>query len=515
METLPFEGDAFDQKIGLTNAILNNHDTGHVKARYHARRNRVLQLDSVLRKGPRPGNEELLQEREKMITAMKRYRVALSPHKFLPTEIWQTIFHYVSAGYNRSTPCVQDPLVLCGVFSSWRNIVMNMPELWNTVHFSVDDTYTRKQKLAVAQLWFSRAADLPLSMTLMDTPTDKSIFVDFVRDLIAPLSHRFRYLHVVLHPSQIDALLSLPAGSLDCMEECSIVANSSFDTGLVMPWESPVTFFSPLAHVRKLRLHLSPLVLPHYFLFPWHRLESFRCDSSIDSHHCLTMLTKCQSLKRLHIRIFGVRYLPPPTVHNYQILLPNLRSVSIQLCDQESYDNFFLPIILPSLKSLWIYNYDGVPWSPGMYSGLLNRSGCSLEHISLASVNISESQEVLRLIQLTPELISLTFSQSTPVTPDILYRIGRGEIGASLIQLFLKGRRDLDPLLTMLEMRRRLSTGNAVGFSRTQSPASLNFIETYCDPEEILRHTHRIQDLRHSGYEISLLNTVEGHHSQI
>lgn len=514
METLPFEGDAFDQRIGLTNAILNDHDTRHVKARYHARRNRVLRLDSVLRTGPRPGNKELLQEREKMITAMKRYRVALSPHKFLPPEIWQTIFHYVSAGYNRYTPRVQDPpLVLCGVFSSWRNIVMNMPELWKAVHFSVDNTYTRKQKLAVAQLWFSRAADMPLSMTLTDTPDDKSIFVDFVGDLIAPFSRRFRYLHVVLHPTHIDSLLSLPAGSFDSVEECSIVSNTSFGTGLVRSWESPVTFFSLLARVRKLRLQLSPVVLPQYFLLPWHQLESLRCDSSMDSHHCITMLTKCQALKQLHIRIFGIRYLPPPTVHNYRISLPNLRSLSIQLCDQENYDLFFLPLILPSLKSLWIYNYDGVPWSSGMYSGLLNRSGCSLEHISL--VNISETQDVLRLFQLTPGLISITFSHSTPIIPDILYRIGRGEIGASLVQLFLKGRRDLDPLLTMLETRRRLSTGSVVGPSRMHSLASLNFVETYCDPEEILHHAHRIQDLRHSGFEISLLDTLEGHHFQI
>lgn len=507
MQALPFEGDAFDLRIGLTNAILSDNETRQVQGRYHARRNRVLQIDEVLVRAPRPGSRVLFQEREQMVRAMQRYRVALSPHKKLPVEILQEIFLYASAGYNRYTPRVQDPpILLCLVCSSWRQTAFNMPELWNNLHFSANDALSRLSKLTLAQMWFSRAADMPLSLTLLDTPEDHSPNVDFINDLIAPFSTRFKYLHVVLHPSQIDALLSLGTGSFDRAEECRIVSNSAFmTTPLIMPWESPVAIFSQAARLRRLRIHLGPLLLPDFFRFPWYQLQVLRCDSSMDASHCTTMLRACNSLQKVHVRIFGIKYSPPPAM---EISLPNLTSFSVQLCDQENYDRFFFPMVLPQLKSLWIYSYDGVPWSPEMYNILCDRSRCSLEHISLASVDILETRDLLRLFQLTPNLISVTISHNTPLDINVLNRIGRGEIGASLAQLFLKGQRNLDHLLVMLETRQRLRASN-------HALSSLKFIETYVDPDEIPLHADRLQSLRDGGCEISLLHSVEGHHFNI
>ncbi|KAF8963648.1 hypothetical protein BDZ97DRAFT_1919646 [Flammula alnicola] len=247
--------------------------------------------------------------------------------------------------------------------------------------------------------------------------------------------------------------------------------------------------------------------MPYIFTFPWDRLESFRCDSSLQAEHCHEMLLSCQALQKIHVRVFGIKYSPLPTV---EIPLPNLVSFSVQLCDQENYDLFFLPLILPALRSLWIYNYDGVAWSHGMYNGLLERSGCSIEHIYLGTID-AETRDVLTLFQRSPSLTSVTFSHNTIITPEILYMIGRGEVGGSLVQLFLKGIHELDPILTMLELRRSVSSSNTGPRGNRLSDSSLKFIETYCTPGEILAHANRIESLRGSGFEISLLKSVEGY----
>lgn len=513
----PVQLDAFDQTVGLTNAQLSDQETWRVKARFHARRNRVLQIDTILKNGPIPGYKTLLHERAQLVQLLNRYRVAAAPHKRLPVEVLQEIFQYVAAGYVCATPRPQDPpLVLCRVCVSWRRIVKNMPELWNSLYFSVDNTLTRLQKLTAAQLYFSSSGTLPLSFTLADAPEDESPNVDFVRELIAPLSFRFRYLHIVLQPTQINALLSLPRGSFDGVGECHIVSNFSFaPVDSAQPWERPVTFFSPSARIRRLRLHLTPFIVPSIFIFPWHQLESFRSDSSIAAEHCTALLQECRALKQVHLRVFGIKYSPPPTT---QILLPHLTNLTVHLCDLENYDRFFLPLILPNLKSLWIYNYDGLPWSPGMYNGLIYRSGCSIEHLSIGTLDILDSNDVLGLFQATPHLISVTLSHNTNIPCQILYRIGRGEIGRSLVRLFLKGKRSLEPLLTMLEIR-RLEVPRDPGFTLSSaveppgerySPSLFKFIETYCDPDEVDRCAHRIRSLRDTGFEISLLNVVEG-----
>ncbi|KAF9486061.1 hypothetical protein BDN70DRAFT_988382 [Pholiota conissans] len=504
----PMQLDAFDQNVGRTNVQLNDQETWHVKARFHARRNRLLQIDAVLKNGHR---RDLLQERARHVQLLNRYTVALAPHKRLPVEILQEIFQYISTGFACATPSLRNPpLVLCGVCSSWRRIVKSMPELWNTVYFSVDNTLMRLQKLAAAQLFFSSAGTLPLSLTLADAPEDKSPNVDFVRELIEPLSSRFRYLHIVLQPAQINALLSLPRGSLDGVSECHIVSDFSFSPeASQMPWDRPVTFFSPSARIRRLRLHLTPFIMPTVFMFPWHQLESFRSDSSIQAEDCRALLQECRSLQRVHLHIFGIKYSPPPTA---EILLPNLTNLTVHLCDLENYDLFFLPLILPNLKALWIYNYDGLPWSPGMYNGLIYRSGCAIENLSIGTLDILEPNDVLALFQASPHLISVTLSHNTVVLPEILYRIGRGEIGRALIYLFLKGARALDPLLTMLEMRRGapVPTVGPPGHDG-YLPSALKFVETHCHPDEVRKYARRIHSLRDAGLEISLLDVVEGY----
>lgn len=115
-----------------------------------------------------------------------------------------------------------------------------------------------------------------------------------------------------------------------------------------------------------------------------------------------------------------------------------------------------------------------------MYTSLLERSGCQIEQLYLGTQD-AESRDVLALLQSTPSLTSITFSHNTLVDTDVLRRIGECSIGGRLEEIFLKGTRDLDPILTLLETREKLaSTGGR------QSSSPVKFIETFCDPEEAI-----------------------------
>lgn len=503
---MPVNYDSFDHQIGLTNAHLSHHEAKYTKSRLQAREHQIFQVTEAIKNATGSNRTKLIEDLSKLAALINRYRIALAPHKKLPREMLQHIFHCVSLGCNMSGPSLHDaPLLLGRVCSTWRRTVLGMPELWKDLHFFVENSHSRSQKVNAALMWFSRAGDLPLSLTITDTSQNSAPREDFVNKIIVPFSRKFKYLHLVLQSSQIKALFSLPVGSLDSVQELHVVAHTGHDPPCILPpWTPPISVFSPQTRLRRIRIQLTPFVVPQTFRLPWDRLETFRCDSSLQSEDCHELLLSCQSLRKLHVRVFGIKYSGPSTV---QISLPNLCSLTVQLCDTESYDLFFLPLILPALQSLVIYNYDGLPWSHKMYSSLLERSGCQIEELYLGTLD-AESRDVLALLQLTPSVKSITFSHNTYIDMDVLRRIGDFSIGGRLEEMFLKGTRNLDSILTLLETREKVASTVIGG---RQPTSSLKFIETFCDPEEAIIHSARIQRLRNIGVEINLLQAQEDH----
>jgi len=504
---MPLQYDAFDQTIGRTNAILTEHETKHVKARLHARINQVHRIDSHLKnaQGLLTNREMVLEDRAGLVTLIGHYLVAVAPHKRLPTELWQRIFQYVCLGYDQAAPRVANPpILLCRICSSWKYIAENMPELWKSLHFYMEKEYNPSQKLQAARTFFSRAGNLPLSLTLSDTNSNSAI--DFVQEVIVPFSRSFRYLHLVLSSSQIKDLLSLPLGSLDSLEELHVVLLIGVTPVSILPaWKPPFTVFSPSSKLRRLRIQLTPIVVPHIFRLPWHCLETFRCDSSIQADDCHELLLSCQALRKLHVRVFGIKYSATPRV---EIPLPNLTHFSVHLCDEESYDLFFLPLILPTLQSLMIYNYIGLRWSSGMYDSLVERSGCRVEELYLGTF-IAVSQDISRLLERTPTLRSMTLSHTAPLTDELLMRIGRCEVGAALEELFLKNPQPLDPVLSMLEAREGKFALIMESDGTWTSTSPLKFVEKRVHPIDSVAHAARIQRLRDIGIGISLIEIAE------
>ena len=304
---MPVQYDSFDNQVGLTNAHLSEHEAKQTKARLQSRQYQLSRIAEAIKNATELNRPELIEDLSKLTTLISRYHIALAPHKRLPCEMLQHIFHYVFVGCNKSGPSLHNPPLLLGrICSAWRRTALRMPELWKDLHFFVENAYSRSQKINAALMWFSRAGDSPLSLTLTDTSENAVPRQDFVNQIIYPFSRKFRYLHLVLQPFQIKAFFSLPVGSLDFLEELHVVATGPDPpTTALPPWAPAISVFSPLARLRRIRVQLTPFVVPQTFRLPWDRLETFRCDSSLQSEDCHELLISCRSLRKLHVCVFN------------------------------------------------------------------------------------------------------------------------------------------------------------------------------------------------------------------
>jgi hypothetical protein len=146
-----------------------------------------------------------------------------------------------------------------------------------------------------------------------------------------------------------------------------------------------------------------------------------------------------------------------------------------------------------------------------MYNALVERSKCDLEELYLGTLD-AETHDVLRIFECTPSLTSITFSHKTTITPEILEKIGRCDIGVNLTQLFLKGTHELGPILNMLELRQRNFSCVQGSQGERFSTSPLKFVETHCRQEVVEMYEGRIWDLRGCGLEISLLPEPEDYY---
>src|ERR1700678_1835798 len=157
---MPVHYDPFDYQVGLTNAHLSEHEAKHAKARLQAREYQLYRVTEAIKNATEMNRTQLVEDLSKLTTLISRYRIALAPHKRLPREMLQHIFHYVFVGCNDSGPSLQNaPLLLGRICSAWRRTALHMPELWKDLHFFVENAHSRSQKVKAALMWFSRAGD--------------------------------------------------------------------------------------------------------------------------------------------------------------------------------------------------------------------------------------------------------------------------------------------------------------------------------------------------------------------
>lgn len=326
----------------------------------------------------------------------------------IPVELLMEIFLRVP---RTRKPCsVSAPLLLCQICSIWRAVALRTPGLWSALNILFTELRI-DHSLEMASAWLIRSGSAPISISVGLSPTNRYIPHNPLIDIVAPHSYRIRDLAVSLPKSFIFALLCLPAGYLDSLEELHLEVTSRISTGC-LPDANNMLEAAPRLH--KLTL-FSWDVLQHYSLrLPWSQLTHLTICHIPRTSYLLQCLEKCACLLdcTLSFDIDGGDETATLTKEGSgKATLPMLKTLRIIFCEDEV-SSLLCSLILPNLRHLQIMCSDTdtdvelCPWSQSTFLALQARSSFELVTLSLVRVAI-KSEELIMILLNMPSLIRL------------------------------------------------------------------------------------------------------------
>ncbi|EAU81611.1 hypothetical protein CC1G_02627 [Coprinopsis cinerea okayama7 len=146
------------------------------------------------------------KKRDGYLQFVDNHRALLSPIRRMPLDVTRTIFqHCLPDKHNAIMSTSQAPLLLTMVCRQWREIVLNFPAMWSSLHIPVVtvpamrffhrsttppiDSWTRRMKhrnQAVTR-WLNRAKGSKLSISLATDPNDESFSDEDDQEVVAEL----------------------------------------------------------------------------------------------------------------------------------------------------------------------------------------------------------------------------------------------------------------------------------------------------------------------------------------
>ncbi|KAG6909889.1 hypothetical protein DXG01_014703 [Tephrocybe rancida] len=307
----------------------------------------------------RPSLAALLKEMKAPLNALfphgsqaarrQRLRIALAPHKRLPSELIAQIFSHCNDVIRFPPDFSALPWVLIRVCVLWRTIALGEPSLWNRVE--IREGASTADHITFINALFPSSGSLSISL---HTTADANLLI---KDLIRPHLERVDYLSL---------RLSVPKESFRTLKSLS----------LHIPWDpynnlslhiDPHTFES--AHdLRRLKLASG---LEEYsallgLTFPWGKLTDLDiCElSQLDMGRVFTVLKGCKSVEKIAIPVNSIY--SEPHIYNCStngLHLPQLNS--LKLLGELSAEFLAIPIPWNQLTELTIIQqYSREPISP-------------------------------------------------------------------------------------------------------------------------------------------------------
>ncbi|KAK7007395.1 F-box domain-containing protein [Favolaschia claudopus] len=293
-----------------------------------------------------------LRDTERAVSAALRHLIA--PARSLPVELLRLIFslafRHLDAPDSRDfhlsgqrTYHIQDTYRLSHVCSDWRAVALGTPEIWVASPLVVSRSRQSIDSYAEGlEFWFSRSAQLPLSLSLQPSAEAPQIL-----NRILAVASRCRSLRLP-KPTTVSASFLLELGNMgrNSLEELEICDEVEQDIG----FES-ISCFTEMPRLRKLTLDFG-LPIP----MPWAQLTDISFIYTDGEDSMFTILTECKQLVRAHILVQihrnGFSIAPSLIVLNY------LRVLSFDF-EQRAFDvmSVFLDCIFaPFLDELCLEN---------------------------------------------------------------------------------------------------------------------------------------------------------------
>ncbi|KAJ3736081.1 hypothetical protein DFJ43DRAFT_990080, partial [Lentinula guzmanii] len=114
--------------------------------------------------------DDLLSQKQSIENYIDAHKSLLSPVRRIPPETLAEIFiHCLPADSLYAVRNLAEaPLIFTTICHDWRQIALNTPQLWRSLHFFLpshlsDDVFSRR--MAGITLWLERSGSLPLSIS--------------------------------------------------------------------------------------------------------------------------------------------------------------------------------------------------------------------------------------------------------------------------------------------------------------------------------------------------------------
>ncbi|KAG6895135.1 hypothetical protein C0992_003026 [Termitomyces sp. T32_za158] len=279
---------------------------------------------------------------------VERLRVALAPHKMLPTEIWSIIFRHPS-----KILCIwglavhYEPLTFSHVCSRWRMMIRSEPSFWNRAFLHLG---WGEKDMTLIKFWIDNFVvdSHPLSLSI--TTTDSYTFDPKSLKLLLS-QQRIRGLDI----SEPEHFFTMPMHSFPLLEDLRICV--SYDRLSLFKRSA---CFAGMEKLRNFTVHFvcrneeNMLTQP---TLPWGHLTSLTIRFNHGSDfltipQAVELLKRCTSLQKCSIGVRNTSTLSPLTVH-----LPHLTDLYLAPYRYAYEDKFSLThcLITPALRSLTLY----------------------------------------------------------------------------------------------------------------------------------------------------------------
>lgn len=400
-------------KPGFSNELLSDQESLVVRSLLS---NALKELDSVERELS-PGSDastpsNLEEKYNNALAQVDKYRIAIAPHKKLPTEILAEIFILCTpvTGVLFPPDPKSAPWSTGRVCSSWRRIVATESQIWRHVQLMYQYSPRLRRKLNI----FTHTTMLSRQLVSLEAGMSLKSDTTFA-ELIAWHSATLEELTVSLRSSPSTPILSVPV-QFKSLKRLTL----RLPPGVQLQ-PTQITAFSNAPSLLEVEIETAG---KQHILFrsfpihlPWAQLRNLvlKCMEMTPSQLC-SILRYCSALVDGVFRLADEHHSSSTTSN---IVVPALQTLILHLhYGSRSLRKLFPLLKLPVLDSFAIFGSDQMSWPHDEFCSLLHRSSCSLQSFE-TGFSISD-QGVVSLLREVPTLKELKLPLNWPLPVKVI-----------------------------------------------------------------------------------------------
>ncbi|KAJ7107751.1 hypothetical protein C8R44DRAFT_680533, partial [Mycena epipterygia] len=142
-----------------TNYVPSDAEIKYIQADLILHSAELARLDNLI--------TQLSAQREQLQAYVNAHKALISYARRMPHDIVQEIFlACLPDDADAKRGCPQEaPQLLCRICSGWRAIALSTPQLWTSLHLSVEFVMDSSPRKAFLDRWVQRSAALPISLS--------------------------------------------------------------------------------------------------------------------------------------------------------------------------------------------------------------------------------------------------------------------------------------------------------------------------------------------------------------